>query len=473
MLPEAYEIMRQETFVVIDTALLSRLQFAFTISFHILFPAFSIGLALFLSIMEGLWLKTKNALYLNICKFWTKIFALTFGMGVVSGIVMEFQLGTNWSGFTYFVGNVLGPLFTYEVMTAFFIEAGFLGVMLFGWNRVGHKLHYFSTLLVMIGTTLSAYWIMSANTWMQHPVGYIKTGDLLKVVSWLQITLNPMLYVRFIHMLFASYISAGLVICSVCAFYLLNKKHIEFSKKCFSFGWIALLILLPLQIFFGDMAGIEVYHHQPLKTAAMEGLWETQRGAPFLAFAIPDQSNQMNHWSIPIPHAAAFINTHHWNGELIGLKSVVPADQPLVALVFYSFRLMVLLGMLMLLLAIVALYLRIRNRLYDSTWFLRMCVLAAPFGFIALWCGWLTAEFGRQPWVVYSLLRTADAASHVTLRNVIISFILIFIVYGIIFGYFYFYFLHKTIEKGPLETITAEPIHEPFSYMQPRSSGDE
>ncbi len=458
--------------MIIDTALLSRLQFGFTISFHILFPAFSIGLALFLSVMEGVWLKTGNFLYLNICKFWTKVFALTFGMGVVSGIVMEFQLGTNWSGFTHLVGGVLGPLFTYEVMTAFFIEAGFLGVMLFGWDRVGYKLHYFSTLLVAIGTTLSAYWIMSANTWMQHPVGYVQAGDLLKVVSWAEITLNPMLYIRFIHMLFASYVAAGLVICSVCAFYLLNDRHLNFSKRCFSFSWLALLIILPLQIFFGDLAGIEVYHHQPLKTAAMEGLWTTTRGAPLVLFAVPDQAQQTNHWSIEIPRVASLINTHQWNGELIGLKSVSPADQPLVALVFYSFRIMVMLGGIMLLLAMIALYLRIRNRLFDTKWFLRICVFSAPFGFIALWCGWLTAEFGRQPWVVYNVLRTIDAASTVSLKNVIISFILIFIVYGIIFGYFYFYFLHKTIEKGPVDSKEPERIHEPFSYMHPPSAED-
>jgi len=453
--------------MIIDTTLLSRIQFGFTISFHILFPSFSIGLVLFLSIMEGIWLKTKNPLYLAICKFWTKVFALTFGMGVVSGIVMEFQLGTNWAGFTHLVGGVLGPLFTYEVMTAFFIEAGFLGVMLFGWEKVGYRLHYFATLLVMIGTTLSAYWILSANTWMQHPVGYIQTGNTLNVVSWPQIIFNPMLYVRFIHMLFASYISAGLVISSVCAFYLLQKKHLDFSKVCFSFTWKALLVLIPLQIFVGDLVGLEVHHHQPLKTAAMEGLWETQRGAPFLAFAVPDQKNQTNYWSIPIPHAAALINTHHWNGELTGLKSAAPADQPMVALIFYTFRIMVYIGILMFLLALMAQYLKIRKRLFDTPWFLNACVFFAPAGFIALWCGWLTAEFGRQPWAIYNLLKTADAISPVSLQNVIISFALIFIVYGIIFGYFYFYFLHKTIEKGPFVQHEHEPIHEPFSYMEP------
>lgn len=457
--------------MLLDTALLSRIQFGFTISFHILFPAFSIGLAMFLTIMEGAWLKTQNPVYLNICKFWTKIFALTFGMGVVSGLVMEFQLGTNWAGFTKAIGGVLGPLFTYEVMTAFFIEAGFLGVMLFGWKRVSPRLHYFATLLVVIGTTLSAYWIMSANTWMQHPVGFTVDHGLFKVADWRVITLNPDNFPRFIHMMLASYISAAFVISSVAAFYLLKNQFTQFAKKCFSFIWIALLILVPLQIFFGDMTGVLVQKIQPLKTAAMEGLWETQDGAPLLLFAIPDQKQQMNHWEISIPHGAALLNTHAWNGHLIGLKSVALADQPRVLPVFFAFRIMVGIGMLMLLLALIALYLRVKNRLFDSKWFLKMAMLSAPLGFMALWCGWITTEMGRQPWVVYHLIRTMDAASHVALRDVMISFLLIAIVYGIIFGYFYFYFLHKTISKGPHEVSDKEP-HQPFQYMPPATHSE-
>jgi cytochrome d ubiquinol oxidase subunit I len=452
--------------MIIDTTLLSRIQFAFTISFHILFPAFSIGLAIFLAVMEGIWIKTRNALYLQICKFWTKIFALTFGMGVVSGIVMEFQLGTNWAGFTQAVGGVLGPLFTYEVMTAFFIEAGFLGVMLFGWKRVGAGLHYFSTLLVTIGTTLSAYWIMSANTWMQHPVGYREIAGVFTATDWWAIVFNPATWPRFIHMLFASYVCAAFVICSVCAFYLLNNRHIQFAKTCFAFSWMALLIIMPLQIFFGDIVGRDVMHNQPIKTAAMEGLWDTTRGAPFLLFAVPDQDRQINRFEISLPHAAALINTHQWNGELIGLKSVTAAEQPIVAQVFYSFRVMVYLGMIMLLLAALAFYLRIKQRLFDSLWFLKISVFTAPLGFMALWCGWITAETGRQPWVVYNLLKTADAVSAVPLRDVIISFALIFIVYGVIFGYFYFSILHKMLSKGPA-AIEEEPkiTEQPFPYM--------
>ena len=451
--------------MVVDTALLSRIQFAFTISFHILFPSFSIGLSLFLTVMEGLWLKTKRTIYLTICKFWTKVFALTFGMGVVSGIVMEFQFGTNWSGFAHAVGGVLGALFTYEVMTAFFVEAGFLGVMLFGWKRVGPKMHYLATLLVTIGTTLSAYWILAANSWMQHPVGAIEKNGIFKVTSWLQVLLNPAIFPRFGHMLLAAYLAASFVIVSVSAFYLLKRKHEIFAKTCFSFVWAALLILVPLQIFMGDMTGEEVHAFQPIKTAAMEGIWHTQKSAPFLIFAIPDQQHQTNKWAIGIPHGAAFINTHQWDGKLIGLDTVSIENQPHVLPVFFSFRIMVLIGLTMLLLAFIALYLRKKKRLYDTEWFLKISVASAPLGFIALWCGWITAELGRQPWIVYGLLKTVDAASNVPIHDVIISISLIVIVYGVIFGYFYFYFLHKFLQKGPIESVQPDLTDQPFTYM--------
>lgn len=455
--------------MVIDTAWLSRLQFAFTISFHILFPAFSIGLSLFIAVTEGLWLKTQQSIYRSISQFWTKVFALTFGMGVVSGIVMEFQLGTNWAGFTQSVGGVLGPLFTYEVMTAFFIEAGFLGVMLFGWDRVGPRLHYLATILVVFGTTLSAYWIMSANTWMQHPVGSQYINGVFKASDWMQIVFNPMTFPRFIHMLIASYISAGFVIVSVSAYYLLQNKFLDFARICFSFGWMALVVLAPLQIVMGDIAGEKVYENQPIKTAAMEGLWDTTSGAPILLFAIPDQAKQTNHFSIGIPHIASLINTHQWNGVLTGLKSVSIDNQPNVIAVFYAFRVMVGIGFLMLFLSIVSVYLRMKKKLYESRLFLLCCVFAAPIGFVALWSGWIVAEMGRQPWIVYGLLKTLNAVSSVSLHNVMISFGLIFIVYGIIFGYFYFYFLHQTLKKGPASFDEKDGSHQPFQYMRSHS----
>jgi len=450
--------------MILDTALLSRMQFGFTISFHILFPAFSIGLAMFLAIMEGIWLKTQNPVYKSICLFWTKVFALTFGMGVVSGIVMEFQLGTNWAGFTKAIGGVLGPLFTWEVMTAFFIEAGFLGVMLFCWDKVSPRMHYFATLLVVGGTTLSAYWILTANTWMQHPVGFHIVDGIYKVDSWYDIIFNRAGFPRYFHMMLAAYITASFVIASVSGFYLLKGKFTEFAKKCFSFAWLALFILIPTQLFVGDATGLEVHNNQPIKTAAIEGVWDTQAGAPLLLFAIPDQKNQKNLFEIGIPYGASLINTHKLNGVLQGLKTVPPADQPKVAVVFFTFRIMVGIGILMLLLACAAMYLRYKNRLYDTRWFQKASIASAPLGFMALWCGWLTAEIGRQPWIVYNHIRTLDAASDVALRDVMISFGLIIIVYGIVFGVFYFYFLTKTIRHGPGELDEKDP-HQPFLYM--------
>jgi cytochrome d ubiquinol oxidase subunit I len=448
--------------MILSAELLARIQFAFTISFHILFPSFSIGLATFLALMEGAWLKTKNPLYLIICKFWMKIFALTFGMGVVSGIVMEFQLGTNWSGFTAEVGPVLGSLFTYEVLTAFFIEAGFLGVMIFGWNKVGPKLHYCSTLLVFFGVTLSAFWILSANSWMQTPSGVVfKEGHFI-VTNWWQVIFNPSVFPRYIHMLLASYLTTILVIMSISAFYLLKKQHIQFAKKCLEFTSSFLIILIVAQIFMGDEAGEIDHEHQPIKTAAIEANWETQAGAPLILFAYPDQTEAKNLFVIGIPHLASLINTHQWNGILEGLKSVSEEDRPYVPIVFYSFRIMVGIGFLILALSTWALFLRFRKTLHENIWFLKACVISGPLGFFALIAGWFTAETGRQPWIVYGLLKTGDALSDVLMKNVLISLVLIILVYCVIFGFFYFRYFGKIISHGP-ENLN--DVKMPFAYL--------
>lgn len=453
------------------TLLLSRIQFGTTIAFHILFPAFSIGLITFIAIMEGIWLSTKNPLYLSISKFWTKIFALTFGMGVVSGIVMEFQLGTNWSGYTNAVGPVLGPLFTYEVLTAFFIEAGFLGIMIFGWDRVSHFLHYLSTLLVVIGVTLSAFWINSANSWMQTPSGAHLVEGKFVVDSWMSVIFNPSVLLRFSHMMLAAYLSTAFVIAAISAHYLIKSLYNQFAKKCFSFALVAITILIPMQIYLGDRSGLLILEHQPIKTAAIEANWESQRGAPLLLFAIPNQKEEKNSFEIGIPKLGSFINTHDWNGELPGLKSVSSENRPNVFLVFWSFRVMVFLGFAMLFVGIIHLLLRVRSKLYNTVWFLRLCRLSAPIGFIALITGWITTEVGRQPWVVHGLIRTADAVSPIPLRNVIISLILILIVYGIIFGIFYFMYLFKTIRKGPVIDELEFEDH-PFGYLEPERAAD-
>jgi len=458
--------------MALTTDIVSRIQFAFTVSFHILFPALSIGLVTFLAIMEGVWLKTRKVKYKQICRFWTKIFALTFGMGIVSGIAMEFQFGTNWSGFTNVVGPVLGALFTYEVLTAFFIEAGFLGVMLFGWDKVGPKLHYFATLLVAVGTTLSAFWILSANSWMQTPAGFVQKAGKLVVSSWQHVIFNPSVMPRYFHMLMAAYITGAFVIAGIAAHYILHRRHDEFAKTCFSFAVLSLAILMPLQLFMGDRVGLEVHENQPIKTAAMEAVWETQRGAPLLLFAIPDQDAQKNLFPIAIPHGAALLNTHQWNGKLLGLKTVTRENQPIVPIVFFSFRIMVFFGILMVIYAGMGFYLRMKKRLFQHTWFLKLSRWMIPSGFIALWCGWITAEEGRQPWVVYHILRTKDVASNVLLSHVISVFILLVIIYGIIFGFFYFHYLLKVIRKGPLE-IKPSPEDQPFQYMSAMKKGED
>lgn len=442
---------------------LSRIQFAFSIGFHILFPTLNLGLALFLIGLEGTWLYTKNPLYLKLCKFWVKIFALTFGMGVVSGIVLAYQIGTNFGPFITTFGNVLGALFAYETLTAFFLEAGFLGVMLFGWKRVPPLIHFTATLLVGVGTTISAFWIMSANSWMQTPNGYQWVEGKYLVSDWWQIVFNPSFLVRMFHMLFASYTTTCFVIAGVGCYFLLKGKHLEVAKKSLSIALWAALFVVPAQIFIGDMVGLKIHQYQPLKTAAMEGVWETQKGAPLLLFAWPSQSTQENRAVLSIPKLASLINTHEWNGELQGLRSVPRAQQPPVAPVFFSFRIMVGIGLLMLFTVLMALVLRARQGLYNTRWFQYWCLSLAPLGFVAAIAGWLTAEMGRQPWVVYQLMRTKEAVSAVDKEAVIISMTLLILAYGIIFG-FYLYYLFKTIRRGPKDDAK-DAMHHTFQYM--------
>lgn len=446
------------------TVLFSRIQFGFTIGFHILFPTLNIGLAIFLALMEGAWLKTGNKNYLNLCKFWTKIFALTFGMGVVSGVVMSYELGTNFSTFTFAIGPILGPLFAYEVLSAFFLEAGFLGVMLFGWNRVGPKLHFAATLFVAIGTVLSAFWILSANSWMQTPSGYYFSKGQFLVASWLEAIFNPSFFIRFLHMLFASLVTSCFVVTGVAAWYLLRKRHLDIAKPCFSFALWAALILTPLQVLIGDQVGLKIHEFQPLKTAAMEGNWTTQAGAPLYLFAIPDVKNAKNLFGISIPYGASLFNTHSLTGVLPGLNSAPRSDWPVIPPVFFGFRVMVGLGLLFFFISLYALYLRIKKKLYTARFFQQLCVWVAPLGFVATIAGWMTAESGRQPWIIYNLMRVAQAASKVPPSHVLLTLILFLVVYGIIF-IFYLYYLFKYIRKGPKE-LEESPFT--IAYLPPQ-----
>ena len=428
---------------------LSRLQFAITISFHILFPAFSIGLATYIACCEGLWLKTQREVYYRSCRFFSKILALTFGMGIISGLAMEFQLGTNWSGFSAQLGPVLGVLFVAEAFSAFFIEATFLGLMLFGWQRLNPKFHYFCTLMVCLGVTISAFWIMAANSWMQTPAGITFSNHQFTVTSWFNVIFNPSTLLRFIHMLLASYVATANIICAIAAYYLLRTRETNFALTNIRLALLSLIICLPLQIIVGDLVGLKVHHYQPVKTAAIEGLWHTRRGAPLVLAAHIDQQQQQNRFALTIPHLASLINTHHWNGELKGLDQVPITAQPRVALVFYSFRIMVGLGFLMLILSALLLYNYNKDTLLQRKRLLQLSTWLAPAGMIAMLCGWYTAECGRQPWIVYGLITTREAVSAVPMIKVLLGFLIICFVYGILFLGCYGLYFRRLITQGP------------------------
>ncbi|WP_123033413.1 cytochrome ubiquinol oxidase subunit I [Haliea alexandrii] len=422
-------------FEFFDASMLARIQFAFTVSFHIIFPAFSIGLASYLFVLEGLWLKTENPVYLNLYKYWLKIFAVAFGMGVVSGLVMSYQFGTNWSVFSDRAGPVIGPLLAYEVLTAFFLEAGFLGIMLFGMERVGKRLHFFATTMVAFGTLLSATWILSVNSWMQTPTGHAvnELGQFVPV-DWLAIIFNPSFPYRLVHMTLASYLTVSFVVGGVGAWHLLRNRANPEARKMFSMAmWMATFVA-PLQIFAGDLHGLNTLEHQPMKVAAMEGHWERQTGAPFLLFAWPDSAAEKNVFEVGIPYASALVLTHDIGGETPGLTDVPASDRPPVGMVFWSFRIMLLIGTLMALIGLYSVWLRWRGRLYDTPWLQRAAVWMGPSGFVAVLAGWIVTEVGRQPFTVYGLLRTSDSLAPVDAPAVAASLIAFIVVYFALFG---------------------------------------
>ncbi|MDJ0987047.1 MAG: cytochrome ubiquinol oxidase subunit I [Desulfobacterales bacterium] len=433
----------------LDPTLLARIQFAFTISFHILFPAFTIGLASWLAVLEWRWLRTGNQIYADVYRMWVKIFAVTFGMGVVSGVVMPFQFGTNWSRFTDVGGNIIGPLLGYEVLTAFFLEASFLGIMLFGWNRVSPKMHFASTVIVAVGTMISAFWILSVNSWMQTPQGFqVGSDGLLHPTSWLEIIFNPSFPYRFVHMITAAYLTTAFTVAGIGAYYLWRQRHVQHARVMFGMAMIMAIFVAPMQLFFGDLHGLNTFKHQPAKLAAMEGLWETQSGAPLVLFALPDQEAETNRFAIEIPKLSSLIITHSLDGEIKGLKEWPKDERPPVALVFWAFKIMVGLGSLMVLTGLVALILHFKKQLFDTRWFQLWCMALTPAGFIAVLAGWHVTEVGRQPWIVQGLMRTSDATSPVAGTSLAISLIAFVIVYIFVFGAGSYYIL-KLIGKGP------------------------
>lgn len=458
---------------------LARIQFAFTVSFHIIFPATSIGLACFLALLEWKWLRTQDPVYKDLFKYWIKIFAVAFAMGVVSGVVMAYQFGTNWSEFSRIAGSITGPLLTYEVLSAFFLEAGFLGIMLFGWGRVSPKAHFFATLMVAVGTCISMFWILSSNSWMQTPQGFAIENGIIVPADWWAIVFNPSFPYRFAHMAAAAFLVSSLLVAGTAAWHLLKGRRDELVKKSFSMGLWMVLITACLQVVIGDHHGLNTLKHQPAKLAAIEGHWNTNEdhAMPLLLFAIPDMEKEANAAEIGIPYLGSLILTHTLDGKVTGLKDFAPEDRPNVPTVFWSFRIMVGLGMLMVLLSLTALWLRRKGSLYQTAWFHKFALIMGPTGYIALLAGWVTTEVGRQPWVVYGVIRTQDGLSHsVTADQVGFSLIVFVLVYAVVFGSGIYYML-RLLKAGPafsghLEAQNAGPGH--FKTpLRPLSAVDE
>ena len=456
----------------LDPVLLSRMQMAFTLSFHILFPTLTIGLAVFLAILEGLWLKTNDEFYKRQYHFWVKLFALTFGVGVVSGVVLSYEFGTNFGRFSAIAGSVVGPLMSYEVLTAFFMEAGFLGIMLFGWNRVGKGLHYTATLLVAVGTVTSAFWILSANSWMQTPAGAELRGGVFYPVDWWQIVFNPSFPYRLAHMLLAALLSSSVFVAGVSAWLWLKGTEPRFGRFSFRFAIVAAAILAPLQILAGDQQGLIAERYQPIKVAAIEGRWETRAHAPLVLFAWPDTEARVNRYSLEIPEAGSLIIKHHADGVVTGLDSAAPQDWPAVPVVFFAFRIMVGLGMLMLAYAWLGAWYMKRRKDEIPRWFLTAAVWMVPAGFIATVAGWWVAETGRQPWVVYGLLRTANVATEVPGGQVLWSLLTFIAVYAAVTAA-YLYYLLKVIRGGPAGAKPPQPAGGKAAPARPAFGGVE
>lgn len=457
-----------ETFSALD---LARFQFAFTISAHIIFPAFTIGLASFLAVLNALWLWRGDPVYLRLFDYWKTIFAVVFGMGVVSGIVMSYQFGTNWSVFSDKAGPIVGPLMGYEVLSAFFLEAGFLGVMLFGRQRVGEPVHMAATAIVAIGTLFSAFWILSVNSWMQTPTGYgVNAAGQFVPEDWLAVIFNPSFPYRLVHMVLAAYLTTAFMVGGVGAWHLIRSPDSRGAAIMFSMAmWMALAVT-PLQIVAGDAHGLNTLKHQPAKIAAMEGHYEgfPQGRAPLILFGLPDDQAEVTRWKVEIPYLGSLILTHSLDVPLKGLKDFPPEDRPKSALIFWTFRIMVAVGFAMLGIGLWAAWARFHRRLYTARWLHLAAVAMAPSGFLAVLCGWITTEVGRQPFTVYGLLRTVDSASPLQAGAVGASLMAFVLVYFFVFGTGTLYVLRlmslrprdriETEEIGPTRTAAPGPV---------------
>jgi cytochrome d ubiquinol oxidase subunit I len=466
----------------LDPVMLARLQFAFSVSFHILFPAFTIGLAAWLVVLEGVWLRTGSWVHGSLSRFWTKIFAVSFGMGVVSGIVMSFQFGTNWGRLSDSAGNILGPLLNYEVLTAFFLEATFLGVLLFGRDRVPRWLHFMSACAVAVGTLISAFWILSANSWMHTPAGSELRDGTFYVTSWWEVVFNPSFPYRFAHMVVACFLTTSFVVAGVSAWHLLKQRSVPHARIGLSMALGLITLLAPAQLVLGDLHGLNTLEHQPVKIMAMEGHFESHPdGAPLILFGIPDQAAGKMHYAIEIPKLSSLILKHDLDAPLAGLDTVPDDQEPPVAIVFWSFRIMIALGFVMLGVGLWSLWSRYQGRLFDDRWLHRAALAASPAGLIAVIAGWITTEVGRQPYTVYGELLTADSVSPLAAPAVGTSLLAFVVIYFLVFGSGVFYILRLMSrqphpgesttpkEPGPIRTagITPAPQLIGDSSLQP------
>jgi cytochrome d ubiquinol oxidase subunit I len=451
-----------------DPVFLARLQFAFTIIFHIIFPSFTIGLAAYIATLGVQWLRRGEDRHLILMRFWTRIFAVSFGMGVVSGIVMSYQFGTNWSRFSVVAGNIVGPLMGYEVLSAFFLEATFLGVLLFGFNRVPPWLYVMSAGIVAIGTLSSAFWILAANSWMQTPVGHEMQNGVAVPVDWLAIVFNPSFPYRLAHMVNAAFLTTGFVVLAVGARYVLAGRFVEEGRTCVRMAIALLAVLAPLQLFIGDQHGLNTLKYQPIKVAAMEAHWDGSKPGDFHIFAWPDEKAETNKFAISIPHGSSLILTHSLDGTFPGLKSVPPDQRPPVATVFFAFRIMLAIGLFMIAAALFGALLWWRRTLFDTRWFLHILAHSWWIGFVAVISGWVVTESGRQPWLVYGILRTADATSPVPSASILSTLILFVLCYGVVFAAG-IYYINRLIAQGPRgpAQVTSEPAISPIGGARP------
>ncbi len=432
-----------------DPVLLSRFQFAFVIAFHIIFPSFTIGLAAWLATIEGTRMATGNPVYRRVFDFWLKVFALSFGMGVVTGIVMAFQFGTNWSVLSERSGPIQGPLLGYEAYTGFILEATFFGVMLLGRDRAPPWFYFFSCCMVSLGNMLSSYWILCNNSWMQVPLGHKMVDGKFVPDDWWQILFGPVIRIRWPHMLFACFLTTGMTVIATGAWYLLRGRQLAEARVMLHWGLGLVAVIIPVQLFFGHLTGLYVLHYQPAKFAAIEARWTTQQPASEVLIAIPDPWAERNLLAIQVPKLGSFIASGTWDAKEIGLETFPPEDRPPVVIPFFTFRLMVGMGLIMLAVSWFGNWLRWRGELDNTRWFLWVALLSFPTGFVAVLAGWFTAEVGRQAWVVYGLLRTKDAVTpSLVTGDVVFSLLAYIAVYAVIYS-FGFYYIFRLLRDGP------------------------